>query len=71
MEPDNLYDSNAVLVMDKHHNELGYISREDNKMIFERLVQNQRYVSCVYSLPSSNFYETIGVNIKISFFKEF
>ena len=68
LEPNNLYDKNAVLVTNKFNEEIGYIPRSDNKIIFDKLLSNKRYIATVYSMPSSNFYETIGVNVIIHFF---
>lgn len=68
LEPNNLYDKNAVLVTNNFNEEIGYIPRSDNKIIFDKLLSKQKYIATVYSMPSSNFYETIGVNIIIRFF---
>lgn len=67
-EPDNQYDNNAVLVVTKHNEEIGYIPKSDNKPIFNNLINNIKYKAVVYSIPSSLFHDTLGVNIKIDFY---
>ena len=66
-EPNNPFDKTAVLVTNTRNEELGYIPRTDNKEIFNNLIKGQDYKAFVYSISSSIYHDTLGVNIKINF----
>ena len=67
LEPNNKFDKYAIQIMTLSDEPVGYVSKEYNKDLFERISHGQRYVLTVAAITGGGFDSVYGLNILVEY----
>jgi len=67
MEPNNIYDKYAVAILTMDDQPIGYVSKDYNQDIFNRMKNGQHYNLTVSTITGGGFDSAYGVNILVEY----
>lgn len=67
LEPENKFDKFAIQIMTLSNEPVGYVSKDYNKDLFERISHGQHYNLTVSAITGGGFDSAYGVNILVEY----
>ena len=67
-EPDNVFDGNAVKVVQRDHKQVGYVNRELSKILAPKMDRDRKPVKATVSRITVEYYPGYSLGVLIKFY---